>query len=98
MNDAARIVGNTAVVAHGEFELAPGDNFAVLRNVKLERRCELPTDGVEPGPRQREADAHLEDIFGACAAGAEAYSGASRHSLEHGSAQDHGSPESFYFY
>ena len=43
---ATRIVGNAAVVAHGEFDLAPGDGVAVLLHVKLDR-------GLAAADRQR---------------------------------------------
>ena len=78
-------------------DLSPGDDVAVLLNVKLERACELPADGVEPGPGQRNADAHLEDVVGGCAAGAQADGGAGRQSLEQCSTQHHRSPRRFLF-
>ena len=37
LDDAARIVGNAAVVAHDELDLSPGDHVAVLLHVKLDR-------------------------------------------------------------
>ncbi len=95
LDDAARIVGDAAVVAHDDVELAPGDDVAVLRNVKLEGGCELPADGVEPRPGQRQADAHLENLFGVAAPGAEADGGAGRDSLEHRSTQHHVSLKNF---
>jgi hypothetical protein len=93
LHDAARIVGNAAVVTHDKFEFSPGHSVAVLHNVKLERRCKLPADGVEPRSRQWEADTHLEDVLGGCAAGAKANGGAGRHSLEHRPAQHRAFPQ-----
>ena len=61
LDDAARIVGNAAVVPHDQLDLAAGDRVTVLLHVKLDRGRELPADGVEAGAGHRHAHADFED-------------------------------------
>ena len=63
LDDAARIVGNAAVVTHDDFDFSPRNDVAVLLDIKLDRSCELPTDGIEARPGHRNTDAHLEDFL-----------------------------------
>jgi hypothetical protein len=88
LHDAAGIVGNAAIVAHGELDAPPGNADAVLRNVELERPRELPADGVEAGAGQRNAYTHLENVVsGGSRPGAKADGGAAGQSLQQGPAQ-----------
>ena len=98
LDDAARIVGDAAIVTNDELELTPGDVGTVLLDVKLERARELPADGVEAGPGQRNADAHFQDIVGGGPGGAHTDGGGGRQSLEHSSAQHHGPSPQFLFF
>src|SRR6202043_1273577 len=64
LDDAAGIVGNAAVVAHDQFDLAPGHRVAVLLHVKLDRGLELAADRGEAGAGHRHAHADFQNRIG----------------------------------
>ena len=64
-----RGVGGAAVVADDQLDLAAGDRVAVLRHVKLQRRLQLPADGVEAGAGDRHADADFKNAVGGSGTG-----------------------------
>ena len=76
--DAARIVRNAAVVAHDDFDLPPGYNFAILLDIKLDCGRKLPAGGIEARPGQGNADSHLENFQRAGVTGKNASGGRSR--------------------
>ena len=61
LDDPVRVVGDAAVVAHLQFDLAPGDCVAVLLHEQLDRGVELTADGVKAGTGHRYAHADLQD-------------------------------------
>src|SRR6202043_1375382 len=97
LDDAAGIVGNAAVVAHGQFDLAPGHRVAVLLHVELDRGLELTADRGEAGTCHRHAHADFQNrIGGDSGASNEAAGGGGGHAHEHCSTQ-HDVPPLFQF-
>jgi hypothetical protein len=84
LDDAARIVGNAGIVAQDNFELSASDRVAILLNVKLDRRSQLPPDGVESGPCHGKTDPHFENFLSISGTGENAKNcAAGSHSFEH---------------
>ena len=63
LNNATCIVGYATIVPHDNFNLSPSHDIAVLLHIKLDRGCELPTDGVKSGASHRYTDANFEDVL-----------------------------------
>jgi hypothetical protein len=59
----------------------------MLLHIKLDRGCELPADGIEPGPGHGDAYPHLQDFLAGGATGKQADGSAGGHALEHCSPQ-----------
>ena len=71
LNEAARIVGNTAIIPDRDLNLPAGDSVAVLLHVKLQRGLQLAAHRIEAGPGERHADSDLERRLRGRAAGEE---------------------------
>ncbi len=87
LDDAAGIVGDTAVVADGEFEFTSGHDVAALLHVEFDRRRQLPAHGIKSRSGQRDADPHFENFFGTGSAAEQCRGCTCRRALKHRSSQ-----------
>ena len=95
LDQPARIIGDAAVIADDQLNLAAGHSVAVLLHIKLQRGLQLSAPGAEAGAGQWHADADFERRVSGRGTGKQSARGGHRHSLKHGSAQ-HKTSSPFY--
>ena len=63
LDEAAGVVGHTAIVPQDDFDLLAGDHVAVVLHVEPCAGPGLPARGSEPGSGHRKAHAHFDHVL-----------------------------------